>query len=190
MSEKIPHIKHETAGSLERDPHAAEAQHEAARKRVEQAAEQAKHISHEDITKIEKSIEQKAQTSEDLKHSIESESKHQNQSHHHPQQTAVPYSAAISQARRHLKPAEQKMSRIIHNPTVESVSNAGAATVARPSGLLWGALFSLIASVAFFWISKKYGYEYNAFIGILSFVGGFFFGLLVELAASSIKRRA
>lgn len=77
-------------------------------------------------------------------------------------------------------PAQRSFSKFIHNPTVEVISNATENTVGRPSGLLFGGLFSVIAGLGVLYICNHYGYEYNFTIGLAFFVGGFFAGLIIE----------
>lgn len=90
------------------------------------------------------------------------------------------YTQTMKKVQRQLPPTQKRFSKIIHNPAVEQVSNVGGQTIARPSGLLWGGIFSVIANLLVIVVFRYYGYEYNYLIGILSFVGGFCFGLLLE----------
>lgn len=90
------------------------------------------------------------------------------------------YTQTMKKVQRQLPPTQKRFSKIIHNPTVEQVSNVGGQTIARPSGLLWGGIFSVIANLLVILVFRYYGYEYNYLIGIVSFVGGFCFGILLE----------
>jgi hypothetical protein len=96
----------------------------------------------------------------------------------------------IKRIQKHLRPADRQFSKVIHNPVVESVSEITGATLARPSGLMYGGIFSLVASSLLYLISKHYGYEYSFFIGILFFIGGFLVGLIVEILAKPFTRKA
>ena len=87
---------------------------------------------------------------------------------------------ALKNIRRELSPAGRIFSKAIHQPIVDAVSETAGKTIARPTGLLSGGMFSLISSIAVFGAAKYYGYEYNFFIGIISFIGGFITGLLIE----------
>jgi hypothetical protein len=95
---------------------------------------------------------------------------------------------SLQKVRRKLPTAERQFSKFIHNSVVEPISEVTAETVARPSGMLVGGLFSFVASVGVLVICRYYGYEYNFLIGLLAFVGGFICGILIELVFRSIKR--
>jgi hypothetical protein len=94
----------------------------------------------------------------------------------------------LRSVQKELKGPERAFSKFIHNEAVDNISAVAGATVARPTGLLLGGVFSVIASIAVLVICRFYGYEYNYTIGLLSFVGGFFFGNVVELLARLIRR--
>ncbi len=94
----------------------------------------------------------------------------------------------IAKARRHLRPTERQFSKFIHNTAVDKLSDVTGNTVARPSGLLVGGLFSLISSFSVLMICRHYGYEYNFFITLVVFVGGFALGLLLEAMLRLFKK--
>lgn len=94
----------------------------------------------------------------------------------------------IRRTQKKLPARERAFSKVIHQPAVEAASDIGGATVARPSGLLFGGLFSVISSLAFLYISKHYGYEYNFLIGIVFFIGGFALGIFAEGLFKLVKR--
>lgn len=94
----------------------------------------------------------------------------------------------IKRTQKELPAHERAFSKLIHNPAVEAVSDVSGATVARPSGLLAGGLFSVISSLLVLYICRHYGYEYNFLVGIVSFAGGFAVGLLLEGTAKLLRR--
>lgn len=79
-----------------------------------------------------------------------------------------------------LPPQERVLSKAIHNPVIEKISDAAGSTVARPMGILYGGLFSLISSGLLLYITRHYGYEYSYALLIVSFVVGYAIGLIVE----------
>ncbi len=87
----------------------------------------------------------------------------------------------IKSAQKQLSAPERQFSKLVHNTSVEAVSDLTGATIARPSGMLAGGIASLLISIAVIFICRFYGYEYNYLIGIVAFIAGFFLGLLVEL---------
>jgi len=103
---------------------------------------------------------------------------------------SLKYNRTLQSVRKDLKPSERVLSKVIHNPAVDAVSQAAEKTVARPSGLLFGGIFAFVGSSAFLWISKHYGYEYNFLLFLLFFLGGFGVGLVLELLMRVLRRRA
>ncbi|MEK9195919.1 MAG: hypothetical protein AAB914_00975, partial [Patescibacteria group bacterium] len=84
---------------------------------------------------------------------------------------------------------QRALSKFIHKPLVDSVSEVSSKTIARPSGLAMGGAFSLLSSLFILWASYFFGYSYNFLIGIMAFVGGFVAGVLIELVLKAIFRR-
>src|SRR3990167_4216238 len=86
-------------------------------------------------------------------------------------------------------PFDQKiLSKFVHKPIIDNVSEFSAKTIARPSGLAMGGAFSLLASLFVLWASYFFGYTYNFLIGIMAFVGGFIIGVLLEIILKVIFR--
>jgi hypothetical protein len=91
------------------------------------------------------------------------------------------YKKTLKHVQRQLPKREKAFSKVIHQPAVEKVSNVGAKTVARPSGLLAGGVCALLGSSIILYMAKHYGFRYNFFVFLLFLVGGFFVGLLIEM---------
>lgn len=91
------------------------------------------------------------------------------------------YASMLRQTRARLNGPERSLSKMIHQPAVESVSAFTAKTVARPAGILGGGITALVGSGFVLYMSKHYGFEYNftVFIGLL--LAGFIAGVLIEL---------
>ncbi len=100
------------------------------------------------------------------------------------------YSETLRKVRRHLTKSEKSLSKVVHQPTVERVSEVGA-KIARPSGILIGAMLSFCGSLLAYILTKMYGYNLPNSIFSMLFVGGFVVGILSESAIKliqSIKR--
>jgi len=93
----------------------------------------------------------------------------------------IKYKRTLQTVRKDLKPTERVLSRVIHNETVDAISEIAGKTVARPSGFLTGAIFAFVGSSIFLWVTKHYGYEYNFLFFAMLFATGFVLGLFVEL---------
>lgn len=92
------------------------------------------------------------------------------------------YKKTLKSVRHKLPRRQRAFSKVIHQPTVEKISEVGSKTVARPSALLSAGFFAFIGTTAIVWISRYYGFRYNFFVYIVLLIGGFLFGLLAEAA--------
>lgn len=100
----------------------------------------------------------------------------------------IKYKRTLQSVRKDLNAPEKLLSKVIHNPLVDAVSEVAEKTIARPSGLLTGSIFAFLGSSSFLYAAKHYGFEYNFLIFALFFIGGFALGLLIELVMRMIKR--
>jgi len=94
----------------------------------------------------------------------------------------------LTRIRKQLSAPDKVLSRIVHQPIVDAVSEVGAKTVARPSGVLSGGIIALIGTSVYLYIAKHYGYTYNFLVFALLFVSGFLLGLVIEFAVSGMRR--
>lgn len=144
----------------------------------------------EQINKILESVEKSAKKSEDLA------------KHHQHQKTAQHQKGSIGsqfkkqalksnlrRIQKELPTWQRPFSKFVHNQTVNQISEVGAETIARPSALLTGGLFSFIASLVVLVICRYYGYEYNYLIGLVALLGGLFLGIIIELTMRLFSRK-
>jgi hypothetical protein len=96
---------------------------------------------------------------------------------------------SLSQVQRELTPMERGLSKLIHQPAVRAVSEVGAKTVSRPSGLLGGGLLAFLGSSTYLFMTKYIGFRYNYLVFLLLFVGGFVLGLVLELLVRLVRPR-
>ena len=99
------------------------------------------------------------------------------------------YSQTLKGVQRKLPALPRAFSKVAHNKTVEAISNAGAQTVARPSGILGGSLCAFIGTTLLLYASRHYGFTYNYGVFLLLFVGGFLVGLVAELLIWTLYSR-
>jgi len=100
----------------------------------------------------------------------------------------IKYKRTLQSVRKDLSAPEKALSKLMHNPVVDAISEGAEKTIARPSGLLAGSICALIGSSTFLYISKHYGYEYNFLMFVMFFAGGFFIGLLLELVMRVLRK--
>jgi hypothetical protein len=98
------------------------------------------------------------------------------------------FKQTMHKIQRQMPVPQRALSKAIHNPVVSGLSGVADKTIARPSGLLFGGIFSLLANLLVVIVCRYYGYEYNYFIGLVAFVAGFFIGLGVELGLRASNR--
>lgn len=89
---------------------------------------------------------------------------------------------SLRNIRRRLNAPEKVLSKLMHQPLVDKTSEVAARTIARPAGILGGALTAFIGTSVLLWTAKHYGYKYNLTFFFLLFVAGFLVGSLIELA--------
>jgi hypothetical protein len=100
------------------------------------------------------------------------------------------YKRTLQSVQKDLSTPEKALSKVIHNPTVDALSEVAGKTVARPSGFLTGAIFAFVGSSAFLWISKHYGYKYNFLLFVIFFGVGFVVGLVLEALLRLVHRKS
>lgn len=99
------------------------------------------------------------------------------------------FDRTLASVRRRLSPPERQLSKVIHKPVVEKTSDALGKTVARPSGILFGGIFSFVFSLGAYLLARYLGGELRYSIFAVSFIGGYLFGLFVELIWRVIRMR-
>lgn len=179
MSEKL-HQSHEKAAetvdahaeakhNLERIKKSAEAKNEAEQQHMAEVARDK--AEHEAISGKDVSVEDKkdSKASGNSGFAVEKNLK------------ATAYKKQLERIRDHLSPTERTFSKFTHAKVVDKTSNVMAKTVARPTGILGGAVCALIGSVIALYTAKHYGFTYNYLLFLALFVGGYLIGSSIEL---------
>jgi len=94
----------------------------------------------------------------------------------------------MHRVRRQLPTLDRALSKVIHNPFVDKVSEVGGKTVARPSGLLGGGLCAFLATSILVYYTRHNGVRYNYGVFIAFFLGGYLVGMTIELLLSLTQR--
>jgi hypothetical protein len=161
--------------------HLAEKGRESAKNHAEKVAEQLENIraeAHEKATSAEEVLQKRERESEEPDAPLLVNKDLKN----------IKYKRTLQNVRKDLSAPERTLSKIVHNPTVDAVSEVAGKTIARPSGFLMGSVFAFIGSSAFLWISKHYGYKYNFLLFVIFFAAGFVLGLLIEGGLRLVRR--
>jgi hypothetical protein len=98
------------------------------------------------------------------------------------------YKEELAKIQNNLKGTSKAFSKFIHNKSIEQISEVGAKTIARPSGLLGGSIVTFFGSLVVFWMAKYNGFSYNFSVMIILFVGGFLLGSILELTMWTFRR--
>ncbi len=185
MSEHLQHNEHRNSEKLthkEVTEHRSEQIH-----RKELSAEVHEHGNNEQLKNIQKSVESQAISAKEYSRGEDSESKS------HPvliskQIKNMTFVRALTRTRKRLSGPERALSKIIHNQTIDKVSEVASKTVARPPALLGGALMAFFGSIALLFVVRRFGYEYNYTIFFLLFSAGYVAGLIGESLLRTFKR--
>ena len=183
MSERL----HQPSPEQNRTPENSSEQLDAIRKELENRAE--KHKGHgENSEALSKKVEQHAISGKEMAPHNSSEKRH------HPvlvnkQLKDMAYSRAMTRVRKHLSFPSRTLSRAMHSRLLERPSEIAEKTIARPSGVLGGALASAVGATILLWLTKRNGYEYNYLVVIMLFFGGMILGLLIEATAKMFRKR-
>jgi hypothetical protein len=183
MSEKFP--SSESHEHLHHGPEqSAELNHEQAPKAHE------KHEQANDIEQIRHSIEQQAKDSEQVRKESDVQPKEQagEQQFINRELKEMAYQRLLIRARRHFNGYDRTLSRIIHQPAVDAISEVASKTVGRPSGILGGGLAALIGTTIYYLVAKHYGYAYNFLVFVVLIFAGFLLGLTMEILWRLLRR--
>jgi len=158
----------------------------------EKVNETAEHTAHK-IDKLRNTIEQQSTSKAEHTKHTENNINNQESSYHHHYITkkikAVTYKKTLSETRKNLSKPEKVFSKLIHQPVVESVSEVGAKTIARPSGILSGGVVGFFGSTLLIFFAKDIGFELPSSAFIVLFMAGFIVGIGLELLWSMIMKR-
>jgi hypothetical protein len=91
--------------------------------------------------------------------------------------------------RRNLTPSEKRFSKAIHDPIIETISEATAKTLARPYAILSGGVVACAGSSLYMYYTRHLRYRYNYFVPILLFFAGLIAGAAVEVLYKTYQHR-
>lgn len=164
-------------------------QHESLNRTIEHG-KKARHEHAENIDAIREAAERQSKSAAEVSHTSEDSSEHERPAYVNRELKAMAYRRTLKRTQQQLSAPSRVLSKIVHQPTIEAVSDFASGTVARPSGILAGGITAFVGSSLFLWVARHYGYEYNFLLFALLFVAGFFIGLLVELGLRLAAHRS
>lgn len=89
-------------------------------------------------------------------------------------------SRTLTSIRKKLPVASRQFSKIVHAKPIETMSEIGEKTIARPPGLLFGGIAALVGSGITYYMAKHYGFRYNFLLFFLLFATGYIIGSIAE----------
>lgn len=104
-------------------------------------------------------------------------------------QLAHSFQSQMEHVHEHLDPASRTFSKVIHNKTVEKVSDGVGATLARPNALLSGSIAAFLFVTILYFAAKYYGYQLSGFETIGAFILGWIVGILYDYFSLMIRGR-
>lgn len=185
MSERAP-----SAPETHRPAHTPEKH----RKQPESSSESLKDTerSAEDLRAMSDSALEKAKQSDELLQSIHSETATKKEAHTptwtNPALRNQSFSNVMRSTRRKLGPVDRSFSKIIHNPTIERVSETSSKTIARPTPIVAGALLSLVGSILVLYYAKRNGFEVQPMLFVVLFGIGYLAGFAIDIVLSGLKK--
>lgn len=99
------------------------------------------------------------------------------------------YETTMKQIQSEMSTSSRTFSRVIHNKTVERVSDAVAATAARPNAVLAGSMMATFLTLFVYLVAKHYGYRLSGFETIATFLLGWALGLIYDYAKLMVAAR-
>jgi hypothetical protein len=158
-------------------------------KNAEKAAAEAKNHHQEKLDEIRNEIEQSSTATEALASEAASTDEPETAGTYwnSKEYREIAFKQFMGRVQKHLNGPERAASKIFHQPIIERASEVGSKTVARPSGVLMGSIFSFVISLGTYVLAKYNSYDMSYSVFIMSFIGGFLLGVLVEFLYRGFK---
>jgi hypothetical protein len=99
------------------------------------------------------------------------------------------FNATMDEVYTQMSAPSRAFSKIIHNKTIEKVSDTAASTVARPNAILSGAVFAFVLTLGVYLVAKNLGYPLSGFETIGAFALGWVVGIIYDFLKVMITGR-
>jgi F0F1-type ATP synthase assembly protein I len=177
MTEKLPNI--EAQNDVSKEKLIQQPSHEQHKNRID--------LKEVDIEELRKVVESHSKSGDNIVKDVDTPSP----VHHHYLTKQIKnhrYKEVLINTRTRLSKNDQLFSKIIHNEKVEKVSDIAEKSVARPSGVISGAIVAIAGAVIVFYFAQKIGFSVPRSIIIILFLLGFIVGLATEFFYKLIKK--
>lgn len=152
--------------------------HEALREKLEQAGEQNHETNVESIR--HEALENAASAEKEKQREKQASPAERRNGPIGKKERDASYKATMSEIQTHMSTPSRTFSKVIHNKTVEKVSDVAGSTVARPNAILAGAVFAFILTLVVYLVAKNLGYPLSGFETIGAFAVGWVLGLIYD----------
>ena len=152
-------------------------------------ASEARNLNQEKLDDIRKEIDQTANTTEMLASETKAteEPEAANTYWNSQEYRDLAFKQFMGKVRKNLSAPEKVASKVFHQPVIEKASEIGSKTIARPSGVLMGSIFSFVISLGTYLLAKYNSYDMSYSVFIMSFIGGFLLGVFVEFLYRGLR---
>jgi arginine utilization protein RocB len=99
------------------------------------------------------------------------------------------FSSTMKEIQSQMTTSSRTFSKVIHNKTVEQVSEVAGSTVARPNAILSGAVFAFLLTLVVYLVAKNVGYPLSGFESIGAFILGWIVGVVYDFLKVMITGR-
>lgn len=183
MSERLAHHneRHEQ-GQEANDSHAIEQHRQNAEKNRDKRPSS---------DEVHKAIEEHAQSAADYKAQHEDHTHHE-RPHHYITASVKKgvYLHTMRNVQSHLTAPERRFSRLVHNESVESLSELGATTIGRSSAIIGGGIFMIVGGVTLLVMARYFGFSIPLSSLIALYAIGFIGIALVDFLAKLLRRHS
>jgi len=183
MSEKISHRGERQTHSIESvDSHAIE-QH---RLNVEKA-----HNKHPETEGLHREIERNSRSTTEYK-AQHSTQEHQARPHHYITASVKKgvYAHTVRNVQSHLTPSERRFSKLIHNESVESLSELGASTIGKPNAIIGGGVFMVMGGLILLITARFFGFSIPLSTLVTLYLIGFIIVATIDYLIRIVPKRS
>lgn len=180
----------------EQERHKAELEKAAAERReaLQERHEKAGEHSHENLDEARREALERAKSIEKLEQKTEKErpaspAEKRGERVIGKAERDASFTATMQEVRTHMSPASRTFSKVIHNKTVEQISEVAGNTIARPNAILSGAILAFVLTLGVYLIAKNLGYPLSGFETIAAFALGWLLGITYDFLKVMITGR-
>lgn len=149
--------------------------------RINEDHERAEKRSHESLEDARKeALEQAGKAEKESRGPEKESSKPEKRGPISKKEKDVSFDATMAEVRTHMSAPSRAFSALIHNKTVERVSETVGGTLARPNAILSGSVFAFLITLVVYLIARYNGYPISGSETITSFALGWILGLVFD----------